>query len=314
MSETWTSTAYEPRDRFDAWAGALNDSFLPWRITSPFRSDVDARVRQRRFGDYRFLHCACDALSGARSHAEVRDTPEELLCLLHVVSGSEIVSVDGQTSRLSAGDSLLWTSRHRVDFLVGEGIEKLTLMVPAERSRAVSAQFADLIGAPLTANHGLTSLFAKYLRAFEQEIWTIGEDEAESVMQATLELLLQAFTAGVTPRPIGRAATLARIKRSIVERLADPSLTPGSIARDANISLRYLHLLFAEDGATVASWVQQQRLERIRADLRAHGLRDRSITEIALRWGFNDPSQFGRAFKRHTGFTPSEFRRLADHG
>ncbi len=311
MSVAWTTRAYAPAERFDAWADVLSEAFLPWKITSPTRLDVDAHVRQRQFGDYRFLRCACDTLSGSRSAAELRETPEELLCLLHIVSGSELVSVDGQTSRLAAGDSLLWSSRHKVDFLVGDRIEKLTLMVPLERSRAVSAQFADLVGAPLKANHGLSSLFAKYLRAFEQEIWTIQEDEAESVMQATLELLLQAFANGVTPRPIGRAATLSRIKKDILERLADPELAPGSVARAANISLRYLHLLFAEDGSTVAAWIRQQRLERVKADLRAPGLRDRSITELGLRWGFNDATQFGRAFKRHVGFTPSEFRRSA---
>ncbi|MDU6746935.1 MAG: helix-turn-helix domain-containing protein, partial [Bradyrhizobium sp.] len=43
--------------------------------------------------------------------------------------------------------------------------------------------------------------------------------------------------------------------------------------------------------------VRQRRLDRCRSDLEA-ARRTESITSIALRWGFNDPSHFSRLFGR----------------
>ena len=37
-------------------------------------------------------------------------------------------------------------------------------------------------------------------------------------------------------------------------------------------------------------------------------LQNRSITDIALSWGFSDPSHFGRRFKQAYGMSPRDYR------
>ncbi|MBI3376628.1 MAG: helix-turn-helix domain-containing protein [Betaproteobacteria bacterium] len=37
----------------------------------------------------------------------------------------------------------------------------------------------------------------------------------------------------------------------------------------------------------------------------------RGICDIAYRWGFNDPTHFGRAFRERFGQSPREFRQSA---
>ena len=43
-------------------------------------------------------------------------------------------------------------------------------------------------------------------------------------------------------------------------------------------------------------------------DLQQHSPHARPITDIALSWGFGNPSHFSRVFRDHTGMSPSEFR------
>lgn len=112
----------------------------------------------------------------------------------------------------------------------------------------------------------------------------------------------------VVPRNGARAAQRARALRYIDEHLADPELAPRAIADALGCSVRYLHLVFAEDGRSVGATILAQRLARCRAALVDPCERRRTITEIAFAWGFNDVSHFGRAFRRRYAMTPRQAR------
>jgi AraC-like DNA-binding protein len=105
-----------------------------------------------------------------------------------------------------------------------------------------------------------------------------------------------------------RTSLFERIRVFIEKRLDDTDLSPSTIARAHSISLRYLHLLFSERGVTVGGWVRSRRLARCRVAL-ADVRKDRTITEIALKWGFSDAAHFSRSFKAAFGISPNAFRR-----
>jgi AraC-like DNA-binding protein len=68
---------------------------------------------------------------------------------------------------------------------------------------------------------------------------------------------------------------------------------------------RYLHLVFAEHGHTVAGWIRDRRLARCPAELLKPFF---TVTEVAFRWGFNDAAQFSHAFRAQYGSSPRSFR------
>jgi AraC-like DNA-binding protein len=105
-----------------------------------------------------------------------------------------------------------------------------------------------------------------------------------------------------------REARLAEAKRYIHQHLANPDLTPQTAADALRISVRQLHLLFEPSGASFAQYVLRQRLEECRAAL-AKPIGERSVTDIALAWGFNSLSTFYRTFRQTFGATPTELRR-----
>ncbi len=80
------------------------------------------------------------------------------------------------------------------------------------------------------------------------------------------------------------------------------------------MSTRYLYGLFADSGQTPMQWVIRRRLEHCRSDLSRDIAGQRTITEIAFAWGFEDLSHFGRAFKAAYGMTPRDWRRAAISG
>ena len=86
----------------------------------------------------------------------------------------------------------------------------------------------------------------------------------------------------------------------------DERLTLETIAGVAGFSPYHFHRIFrVAFGENLSAYVLRHRMYRAAHELR-YG--ERSITEIALRCGYESPSAFGRVFSRVFGTTPSAYR------
>jgi AraC-like DNA-binding protein len=94
----------------------------------------------------------------------------------------------------------------------------------------------------------------------------------------------------------------------IERHLSNPDLCDREIARHCKVSMRYLQASFAAAATTVVGFIREARLTQCRADLLNPALRDRTIFETALSWGFSDAPYFSRAYKAHFGVSPSADR------
>lgn len=95
------------------------------------------------------------------------------------------------------------------------------------------------------------------------------------------------------------------IRRLLISRL-DAPLTVKQIARDVNLSPRHAERLFhAAFGASIMSYFNDLKIDRAK---RLLGRPDLTVDHISRQLGFSSPSYFSRAFARHTGCSPSEFR------
>ena len=103
------------------------------------------------------------------------------------------------------------------------------------------------------------------------------------------------------------AARLADARRYVERHLSDPQLSAERAAAALKISLRELHRLFEPSGTSFARYVLGRRLEECRAAL-MNPVGDRSVTDIALAWGFGSLPTFNRTFRRAFDATPSELR------
>jgi transcriptional regulator GlxA family with amidase domain len=105
--------------------------------------------------------------------------------------------------------------------------------------------------------------------------------------------------------PAGRAA-LQELQRWVV---ANPGLehTIASLAGRMELSPRHFARLFkSEVGMTPASWVEEARVSAARRLLeQGH----EAPKQVARHCGFADPDTLRRAFARHVGVTPAEYRK-----
>ncbi|HHT30857.1 MULTISPECIES: helix-turn-helix domain-containing protein [Petrimonas] len=99
---------------------------------------------------------------------------------------------------------------------------------------------------------------------------------------------------------------LQKVTDMINQRISDPDLSPGSIAKELNISVSQLNRkINAASGYSTNAYIIQLRLNHAKKQLIQC---DKNIGEIAKICGFADLAYFSRTFKKHTGVTPSYYR------
>ncbi|HEX6519734.1 MAG TPA: helix-turn-helix domain-containing protein [Streptosporangiaceae bacterium] len=137
---------------------------------------------------------------------------------------------------------------------------------------------------------------------------------AESLGSATLELARAVIaTVGqgdLARNDVANQALVTRIEAYVQQHLADPELSPENIARAHHISVRQLYKLWSEKELGLAEWIMRGRLEGARQDM-AKG-KSPGIAAVARRWGFTDPTHFGRRFRAAYGLSPREWKQVQD--
>jgi AraC family transcriptional regulator, regulatory protein of adaptative response / methylphosphotriester-DNA alkyltransferase methyltransferase len=108
------------------------------------------------------------------------------------------------------------------------------------------------------------------------------------------------------PSTIRLRSSLLEEANAIVERDYASDLSLDDIARRVASSRRQLQRAYAEIGNTTF----RDHLTKVRMDRAADLLATRMFTvrEVAHRVGYRQPAQFAKAFRRHRGVSPSDFR------
>lgn len=94
--------------------------------------------------------------------------------------------------------------------------------------------------------------------------------------------------------------------KEAVAREFSRDITLGEIAREMGVSLTYASLIFKEEtGQSFRDYLVKYRIEKACDLLRRT---DRTVADIAAEVGYSDTAFFYRAFKKHLGVSPREYR------
>lgn len=146
-------------------------------------------------------------------------------------------------------------------------------------------------------------LAARMYREFSER----DELTALALESITTELLIAASRKYSNKTERKPPSWLERVKEFLRENYSAP---PGlkELAKVVGVHPTHLARVFRQfERCTAGDYVRKIRIENARERILS---RDESLVEIALETGFADQTHFTRSFKRTTGMTPTEFRRL----
>ena len=102
------------------------------------------------------------------------------------------------------------------------------------------------------------------------------------------------------------------IVKNIQGDLSERNLNFSDIlATSLNRDYSYISKLFSEaEGITIEKFINDQKTEKVK-EMLAYG--EKSLNDIAFDMGYSSVAHLSSQFKKTTGFTPSEFKKLKDH-
>ena len=302
--DDWSFRTPARADAYDAWSRMLSATHLPWSVTElepDRRSGFGAAVHRRHLADLVLVDCSCDPNAGIRGSREIAGTDGDYLVMLMTLRGREVVWQGESQAALEPGSVVVWDSATPAEFLVREPLVKRSLLVPKAALAEVGARGELMTGSVLDATAPAVTLLSGYLDALSATIDHLPLGALPAARNATIELLAAALQEPVRV-PQMTVATRAAAEAYIDRHLRERQLSAADVSSAIGVSVRSLHRAFEDSGESVAAFIRLRRLSRARDDLTA-GM---TVSQVARRWHYTDPSHFSRSFKRHFGINPSD--------
>ncbi len=274
---------------------------------SPFRG----QVRIRNVGSVGIAEITSTAADYLRDAGFADDGNDDLLVVLWRV-GCASANQYNTEIHLEPGDGVVLDNSREWQLHMIEAGNYWALQIPKYRIRRLFPGVDDAAGTKLHGGGAALRFLQGYLESTRADDF---DDERAATLfgDHLVDLVALALDAKGEPRKAveqggARALHLEKVLREIEKRSAEPGLNAAAIAKQLEVTPRYVHRLLEHTGQSFSQHVMEKRLDRAATLLRDIRWRTRKIGEIAGEVGFVDFSHFNRAFRRRFGGTPSSFR------
>jgi len=305
-----TTDNVPPRERAPAWREWVFSHFGGLESDLYGDTDFDGHMAASRAGDVILTKLEANRHRVLRSPQLARTSETGYLKIVAPWQGSAAVEQQGRRASARNGGWVIYDTTGSYAIENPERVEHLIVMLPKDQMAERGVRLGELMARHVGGASGISRVALETMRSTYQELPHMSEDSARGAGELIMQLVRLSLLelAGQETATTQREALADRIRAHVARHLRDPGLSIDGIARALNCSRRHLYNAFSGGPESLAGHIQQQRLAACVRELRENTQGGKSITEIALSWGFSSPSHFSRVFRDHTGMSPSEFR------
>ena len=135
------------------------------------------------------------------------------------------------------------------------------------------------------------------------------EKQNERHAQSPAEhLLLEVFERYISQKSSAKTPAWVFEIKDLIQDHIDTSITLKELSKNLDINPAYLSREFSKHFGNLSfgEYIRRQRIEKAIEYLNTSRY---TLTQVAYLTGFSDQSHFTRIFKKHTGQSPSEYRK-----
>jgi AraC-like DNA-binding protein len=303
-------------DDFESWRALMSDSFVPVTMSAQRADHFHGVVRRRVFGDVSVVELAAQAQTFERTPGLIAATDTPFFIVTLQLAGTGMVLQDNREAVLRPGDLAIFDSNRAHTRTHETNFRSLTFRLPQNFMDLPRETIGQLTATRFPGDEGMGPLVGPFLSQISHALDCASAASKRRLINNAIDVIatLLHHELGdhaehqVSPQ---RSLLVAQIHEFIESNLGNGDLTPSDIAAANFISTRHLHSIFKDQGITVSAWIRHRRLSHCYRDLADPMLMALPISSIALRWGFSDPSQFSRVFRKSFGESARDVRKKA---
>ncbi len=313
MPRVLSTASVADRDRLAYWTDMVCDAYVQLDCDpGAGASTIEGEIAVDRLATLELSRVTSTAQLVRRTPSRIAAAAEDFFLVSIQSRGRGRVAQDGREAVLEPGDFALYDSTRPYTLTFDGDFQQYVLMLPGPMLRTMLRRTDALTATTVCGQRGAGHLMIGMIRTLAAEIDTLAPESAAAVADSVTQILAAGLAAlpGARGPECTQLQTLHReqVRALVRERLRNPGLNVGEIARRLRLSPSTLHRAWAGEPCSLSDWIWAQRLDGARRDLCDPALAGRSVSQIAFSWGFNDAAHFSRAFRARFGCAPSELR------
>ena len=248
-----------------------------------------------------------------RSTRLARSSETSYLKIIAPWQGSAALAQQGRQTWVHPGGWAIYDTTASYEVANPERSHHLVVMLPKEQLAERGLRIEPLMGRQVGGASGISRVALETMRSVFQELPQMTPEAARGAGHLVTDLVRLSLLelAGRATAVTQQQALKDRIREFIGQNLRDPGLSIDRIALGLNCSKRHLHNAFADEQETLGQYILRQRLLACMRELKNPLHLQRTITDIAFSWGFNNGAHFSRVFREHADLSPSQFRQAS---
>jgi AraC-like DNA-binding protein len=317
MRKQISTTELPTSQRFRFWSEVVDNYFvkLDCRIepvpTEKAKDGLVAQLNHAQLGSLDLLEVQAHPQTVVRNPLRGQDE-DYFLFHLQTQGDCQIIQ-DDRKIVIRPGEMAMYDTRRPYQVSLREEFRMRTVRIPVELLRLQLPHPERLVASPVLPQGFVGRFLGKTINSLFDEHQDIPQEQGSALAKATVEMVALGLQS-VLPADEALSSSrmcqyhLERIKHCISCHLGNAELNVEWLAVRLRMSVSSIHRAFECESQTVTEYIWNKRLDACKEALANHKLQRRSISDIAYDWGFSSNAHFSRAFKRHTGMSPRDFK------
>lgn len=309
MSRHWSTTDVPARQQFSYWREAVCEAVMNVATEDAAEDDFSGKIACADYGGLRFATFTSTAHRIVRqpSHISRSNSAHFLISLQR--SGIGRMQQANQTCELRAGDIGIVDGARPFSVLFPQTVDRAVAVIPSAMLHHRAPWLRDCPIGRMRHDPELHPMLRMTIERLAGPVCQ-STDEAELLADNLCNLVALLTAHNVFDRNAAQArlSDIERMLAFIRRHLNDPDLSPQTLAKYLNVSLRTVHNRFEAAETSFGRAVLDLRLDQAQRALSDPRQAQYSVTQIAYGIGFNDLSHFSKTFRTKFGIPPGRYR------
>ncbi|WP_419911620.1 helix-turn-helix domain-containing protein [Hoeflea sp.] len=313
MAHHYRTNDVRPRERFSYWREAVCEAYVQLGCEGGDREHFHGGIGVEHYSNLSISNVYGMAHEVYRRGKDIARASDEFFLLSMQMKQISFVAQHGHVAQLEPGDFALYSSTDPYQLTLTDNFSQMVVQLPKSRLLARLPNADLLTGRRISGNSEVGRLVGENIVNFSRLISNGGKVMQSMVQDVLIDLIATGLSSLDDSRlemSLPEQHILLRARSFIHANLADPELDRNAVAASVGLSVRRLNELFSKEGNSLAGFIRSARLDRAAQDLADPRQAGRSISEIAMKWGFNNFQHFSKLFRSHFGHAPSDYRTL----